>query len=372
MVTSDWRNPVDVEKYRDFTEDMVAAVLRHEGTLKAEHGTGRVMAPFVERQWGAELYDVMKTVRKLGDPNGVLNPGTLLTDDSEGHMQHFKMMPPVDEWVDRCVECGYCEPTCPSADLTQTPRRRIALLRSAEELPEAQRKELMKDYQYEAIDTCAADSLCLLACPLRIDTGVFMKGFRAKRHMGVSKAAMNAAAKNWGPIVSVLRVALNVADKVPNPVLTGVTKGLRTVISKDIMYQVGNDLPAGGPKRPKPQSTSARKKPRRNGVRGLGALQLESVSVTYAGARSSLWSKPPAVCGSASICRGWGCRQIALPRHPLRLRRPGCAQHHRPGPQWPGGRACRPDSSTAPAVHSSHRGSRSVPPGVRTPRTAGV
>lgn len=257
MVTSDWRNPVDVEKYRDFTEDMVAAVLRHEGTLKAEHGTGRVMAPFVERQWGAELYDVMKTVRKLGDPNGVLNPGTLLTDDSEGHMQHFKMMPPVDEWVDRCVECGYCEPTCPSADLTQTPRRRIALLRSAEELPEAQRKELMKDYQYEAIDTCAADSLCLLACPLRIDTGVFMKGFRAKRHMGVSKAAMNAAAKNWGPIVSVLRVALNVADKVPNPVLTGVTKGLRTVISKDIMYQVGNDLPAGGPKRPKPQSTSA-------------------------------------------------------------------------------------------------------------------
>lgn len=137
MVTSDWRNPVDVEKYRDFTEDMVNAVLRHEGTLKAEHGTGRVMAPFVERQWGAELYDVMKTVRRLGDPHGVLNPGTLLTDDPEGHMHHFKMMPPVDDFVDRCVECGYCEPTCPSADLTQTPRRRIALLRSAEELPRA-------------------------------------------------------------------------------------------------------------------------------------------------------------------------------------------------------------------------------------------
>lgn len=256
MVTSDWRNPVDVEKYRDFTEDMVNAVLRHEGTLKAEHGTGRVMAPFVERQWGAELYDVMKTVRRLGDPHGVLNPGTLLTDDPEGHMHHFKMMPPVDDFVDRCVECGYCEPTCPSADLTQTPRRRIALLRSAEELPPEQAKELRKDYAYEAVDTCAADSLCLLACPLRIDTGVFMKTFRAARHMAISKTAMNAAAKEWGPIVTFLRGALNVVDVVPSPIMTGVTVAARAVLPKDVIPKVGNDLPGGGPKRPEPESTS--------------------------------------------------------------------------------------------------------------------
>ena len=35
----------------------------------------------------------------------------------------------VEAEVDRCVECGYCEPVCPSKDLTTTPRQRIVLRR---------------------------------------------------------------------------------------------------------------------------------------------------------------------------------------------------------------------------------------------------
>ena len=257
MVTCDWNNPHDIERYEAFTEDMVSSVLGHSGTLKAEHGTGRVMAAYVERQWGPEIYDVMKTVRRLADPDSVLNPGTIITDDPRIHMKHFKMMPPVDGFIDRCVECGYCEPTCPSKDLTQTPRRRIALLRSMKVLSPEVAADIRKDYAYEAVDTCAADSLCFLACPLRIDTGKFMKRFRAARHTSPYKAVMDAAAKGWGPIVSVLQVALNVVDKVPSPVMTGVTTAARAVLPKDVIPLVGDDLPAGGPKRPSPQSTSA-------------------------------------------------------------------------------------------------------------------
>jgi len=91
------------QRYADFTEDMVAAVLARGGTLKAEHGTGRVMAPFVRRQYGEELYAVMREVKQLCDPRGVLNPGVVLTDDDQAHLRDLKVVETVEEEVDRCV-----------------------------------------------------------------------------------------------------------------------------------------------------------------------------------------------------------------------------------------------------------------------------
>ena len=67
------------ERYAEFTEEMVDLVLGRGGTLKAEHGTGRVMAPYVRRQFGDELYAVMREVKSLCDPAGILNPGKIVT-----------------------------------------------------------------------------------------------------------------------------------------------------------------------------------------------------------------------------------------------------------------------------------------------------
>ena len=104
-------------------------VLGQGGSLKAEHGTGRMMAPYVRRQYGDELYEVMQEIKRLCDPRGMLNPGVLISDDPDAHIRHLKVTPTVEEEVDRCVECGYCEPVCPSRDLTTTPRQRIVLRR---------------------------------------------------------------------------------------------------------------------------------------------------------------------------------------------------------------------------------------------------
>ena len=110
LINENFDSEKNVARYRAFTEDMVEMILAAGGTLKAEHGTGRIMAPFVERQYGTELYRVMLEIKHACDPNGILNPDIILTTDQDLHVKNLKSTPTVEDEVDRCVECGYCEP----------------------------------------------------------------------------------------------------------------------------------------------------------------------------------------------------------------------------------------------------------------------
>ena len=247
MIDPDLRDPDQISVLAAFTEELVDLVLGVDGSLKAEHGTGRAMAPFVERQYGAELYDVMKQVKALLDPDGVLNPGVIIGTDPQAHLVDLKKPQLVDPLVDRCVECGYCEPSCPSKDVTTTPRQRIALLRDeAAGVP-----GIEPDYSYAAVQTCAADSLCLLACPVSIDTGVFMKQHRREAQPAVAQKIGVGLAEHWKPTLATLRGALTVTDKVPGSVLAGVTGTLRKVLPTDLVPQAGDDLPGPGRSRTK-------------------------------------------------------------------------------------------------------------------------
>ncbi len=159
-------------------------VTKYDGSLKAEHGTGRNMAPFVEQEWGSEAYRIMKEIKQLLDPDGILNPDVLISSDDQIHLKHIKPIPLVDPVIDKCIECGLCEPWCPSADLTLTPRQRIGVLREIEILKEDDNQErqvqkLQKAFEYHGVETCATDSLCELSCPIDIDTGLLMKQMRA-------------------------------------------------------------------------------------------------------------------------------------------------------------------------------------------------
>ncbi len=191
LVNERFDDEVSLERYRRFTDDMVDLVLAQDGTLKAEHGTGRIMTPFVRRQYGDELYDVMRELKALCDPTGLLNPGIILSDDPDAHLRDLKTVPTVDAEVDACVECGYCEPVCPSRHVTTTPRQRIVLRRAAAKDP-ALAAAIEEDYPYDAVDTCAADGMCATACPVRINTGDLMKRLRAERHGERAQAAGKA------------------------------------------------------------------------------------------------------------------------------------------------------------------------------------
>ena len=182
MITDRFENDDQMRRYIDFTEEMVELVIANDGSLKAEHGTGRVMAPFVRRQYGDELYDVMRQIKSLFDPRGLLNAGTIITDDPDIHLKHIKLNPSVEAEVDRCTSCGYCEPVCPSRDLTLTPRQRIAVRREIENLELAGDTEavarLDKDFDYQVVHTCAVDGMCGTACPVNINTGLLVKKLR--------------------------------------------------------------------------------------------------------------------------------------------------------------------------------------------------
>jgi len=251
-------DPDSVARYRRFTDDLVELVLAQEGSLKAEHGTGRIMAPFVRRQYGDELTDMMWEIKRLFDPDGILNPGVVLSDDPDSYLQDLKRVPTVEREVDRCVECGYCEPTCPSKSITLTPRQRIVLRRDmawAEEQGDtALLRDLRADYDYDGVQTCAVDGMCGVACPVDINTGDLVRRLRAEQENAVEGAAWGTAAKHWSTVTRAGGVALTVADALPVPLVRGATRVGRAVLGADTVPLYDGGLPRGGTAPPRPVS----------------------------------------------------------------------------------------------------------------------
>ncbi len=183
---------------------------KYDGSLKAEHGTGINMAPYVEREWGEKATELMWRVKRLADPDGVLAPGVVLNRDPGAHLRNLKTTPEIEQEATTCVECGFCEPVCPSRNLTTTPRQRIVLRREIARQPDgsALRRALESEYEYDGLDTCAADGSCRLACPLGIDTGKLVKELREERHSPRAEALALRGAKSWGAVERASRAAL--------------------------------------------------------------------------------------------------------------------------------------------------------------------
>ncbi|MGE0215566.1 FAD-binding and (Fe-S)-binding domain-containing protein [Mycolicibacterium sp.] len=250
-----------LQRYADFTEDMVDLVLAQGGSLKAEHGTGRVMAPYVRRQYGDELYAVMVSVKRLIDPAGLLNPGVLLDHDPQAHLRHIKVTPTVEPEVDRCVECGYCEPVCPSRDLTLTPRQRIVVRRAiaAAEAGGDHRlaDELSESYDYAGVQTCAVDGMCATACPVLINTGDLVRRLRRADHGRAAEKGWATAANHWAVASRGAAAALNSAAKLPPALPVVASRAARAVAGTEVVPQWSTDLPAGGRRRHRPAPPAA-------------------------------------------------------------------------------------------------------------------
>ena len=219
VFAQDFQDKAAVARYAAFMREVVDLVVgKYDGAIKAEHGSGRNMAPFVRDEWGEAAYAVMRRVKRLLDPDGILNPGVLLNDDPEVHLQDLKPLPPISPLADRCIECGFCEPRCPSRDLTLTPRQRIVVTREVVRLgalrtaeARAWRDSLAADFAYEGDATCARDSMCQTSCPVKIDTGALVKEMRASAQGKVAPRLATFLAGHYGLVAVAARAGLGTA-----------------------------------------------------------------------------------------------------------------------------------------------------------------
>jgi D-lactate dehydrogenase len=236
LVNQAFDTPEQIQFFDKFLREMVGIVSgKYDGSLKAEHGTGRNMAPFVETEWGAEAYAIMRNLKSLLDPDGMLNPGVLINNDPQAHVTHLKSLTLVAPEIDKCIECGFCESKCPSRRLTLTPRQRIVVQRELASMRLAASDSLeadsvSDDYTYAGIDTCALDGLCGTACPVGIDTGKFIKRLRAEEVK--SNKSAEWVVKNFGAVEKVVGLGVSLGHTAEKVIGVNGVKSILVVAEK--------------------------------------------------------------------------------------------------------------------------------------------
>ncbi len=239
VVTQSFNTPEEITRYDLFMREVITLVVeKYNGSLKAEHGTGRNMAPFVETEWGGDAFAIMKKIKLAIDPQLLLNPGVIINEDKNVHIKNLKELSPVEEEIDKCIECGFCEHKCPSRDITATPRRRIVIRRALKKLEltgdTSNYKLLLNQYQYDVLDTCAVDGLCATACPVDINTGDLVKRLRRENHsVAANKIALFVAkqfkAVEWGARAA-LKMGFGINRLFGKNAMTTITRGIKKII----------------------------------------------------------------------------------------------------------------------------------------------
>ena len=257
ILNQSFSTDAEVKRYADLMEDVKSLVVdKYDGSLKAEHGTGRNMAPYVRYEWGDKAYECMEEVKRIFDPNGLLNPGVIFNDDPQCHLKHFKPLPLLFDGevkikneelktklkrVDKCIECGFCEVNCVSCGFTLSSRQRIVIqreiarLRQSGEDPE-RLALLAKQYYYPGNQTCAGDGLCSLSCPMGINTGDLTHYVRQQllppQSLGYKTG--DFVARHLSGIESTLRPVLTLADTahavLGTTAMTRLTRGLHNLL----------------------------------------------------------------------------------------------------------------------------------------------
>ncbi len=218
VLIQDFSQPGQVERYANFINEITHLVV-HEygGSLKAEHGTGRNMAPFVAMEWGEGLYEIMREIKNLFDPKNILNRGVLINDDPKLHLKSIKPMYKAHDLIDTCIECGFCENSCVSRELTLSPRQRIVIYREMTHLKETgeepHRLALLNEmYEYYGNATCATDGLCALSCPVGIDTGKLIKELRHENIKPATRWLAEKIADHMSTVTWFARLGFGVLD----------------------------------------------------------------------------------------------------------------------------------------------------------------
>ena len=265
ILNQSFKSESEVKRYEEMMRDVARLVVEeYDGSLKAEHGTGRNMAPFVKYEWREKAYEVMKELKDIFDPDHLLNQGVIFNDDPSCFIKCLKPLPVLSfnydaipdgghylpsgvsttqttieevKRANKCIECGFCEVNCMSCGLTLSSRMRIAVQREIRHLETTgenpQRLATLKrQYKYYGDQTCATDGLCSTSCPMKINTGELTHLIRQMDMLNSSAGYKvgEFAANHMAGIKTGLRMVLGVANLghsvLGSSVMTGICNGL--------------------------------------------------------------------------------------------------------------------------------------------------
>ena len=238
IINQAFETRADIERYDAMIRDVVELVVnKYDGSLKAEHGTGRNMASFVEAEWGEKAFGLMKRIKALLDPQGILNPGVIFNEDRECYLKHLKTTPLLPYApFNKCIECGFCEVNCVSCGFTLSSRTRIAVQREIARRKAAGEpyEALEKAYKYPGMDTCAGDGLCSTSCPMGINVADLTHQLRQETLSPSGKWLGAWVAEHFRGTKVAIRGTL------------GLAAGARSVLGKTVMNGIGKGLHATG------------------------------------------------------------------------------------------------------------------------------
>ena len=257
----------EIARYKNLMERIEQLVVdRYDGSLKAEHGTGRNMAPFVEKEWGEKCFGLMRRLKAVLDPKNILNPGVIFNDDPECYIKKVKELTLTNPHVDRCIECGFCEVNCVASGFTLSARQRIVAQREITRLRKSgedprRLNALVQGFKYLGNQTCAGDGLCSTSCPMHINTADLIHDLREealpKGSTGYNLG--NWAARNLSLIESGLRPVLGLADIAHNILGDNAVNSIGLALNSAGVPLWSSALPAPANKSVPSQQPSVRK-----------------------------------------------------------------------------------------------------------------
>lgn len=178
-------NPANKDDRRGmqiFADQVYKMVIELGGSISGEHGDGILRAPYVQAQF-PNAYLAFKDLKKIFDPQNILNPGKILAEPGLIPVENIKYWTPETaagrvqaelqkekalDLIFRCHGCGLCRSYCPAIAGFET---ELALPRSKMSFARALSQGLLEDsalLSWEAqvlLDSCFSCQRCLNLCP---------------------------------------------------------------------------------------------------------------------------------------------------------------------------------------------------------------
>lgn len=196
------KSPEDIHQFKSITKEVAKLVKKYNGSLSGEHGNGIVRSEFIPFMLGNDVYEILKQIKYLFDPNNIFNPGKIIdaspmdsnfrTDITKSAkvlntMMDFSESGGIIRESEKCNGSGDCRKLeafggvmCPSFRVTKdekhTTRARANALR--EYLSDNNSKNVFNKEELKSVfDLCISCKACKTECPSSVDVAALKAEF---------------------------------------------------------------------------------------------------------------------------------------------------------------------------------------------------